>query len=251
MGQLGELILLDANVPETHDKTLPVIRMIDEDGDDTFHRHQRPNSRSGQRTYGLDAGAEEEEALITSTDEQDADQAVHLPPHHDFPAGRPGHSRTTSTSVDLTPSLSESRNRTPLGSRRGSRELAEHALALGKHGRATLTSKSRLSNEFTATRSSFDVELHPAHDRLEVEGNLRVSKSDDGLYGSGGSVPYPSNGSFMRHDPPGESYTQHDDEGEFKPTLRTVRKKSKGQGTAEKAGVILVSRLCTENGRRS
>ncbi|KAJ9099137.1 hypothetical protein QFC21_004016 [Naganishia friedmannii] len=237
---LGELILLDANVPESHDKTLPVIRMIDEEGDDAFPRQQRPNSRSAQRMYALDAGTEEEEALMTSTDEMDIDHPDHKPHHHEFPAGRPGHSRTTSTSVDLTPRFSESRNRTPLGSRRGSRELAEHALSLGKQGKSASSSKSRLSHELTAARSSFDVELHPAHDRLEVGGNLRVSRSDDGLYGSGGGeVPFPNNGFSARDERLDGSYPPRQGDGVPKPKPRTARKKSKGQGTAEKAGVIL------------
>ena len=216
--------------------------MIDEEGGDAFPRDQRPISRSGQRTYELDAGAEEEEALITSTDEMDADHLNHHLHHHDFPAGRPGHSRTTSTSVDLTPSFSESRNRTPLGSRRGSRELAEHALALGKQGRSASSSKSRLSREFTGARSSFDVELHPVHDRLDVGGALRVSRSDDGLYGNGvGEVPDPRSGTFGGDEHHDESYTQHDGTGLPKTKPKRAPQKSKGQGTAEKAGVILVS----------
>lgn len=146
-----------------------------------------------------DGHAEEEEALMASTDENDE--------HGQIPPPRPvsaadKHTRTMSSSVDVTP-LSISRNRTPLGSRRASREL--------EHPFIKKPAKSRLSYEVDRSSLSIDLDV--------MDGNGFAAGAEEALHASLHELEETRNGE--RQSPP-------------RP------RKSKHEGTAEKAGVILV-----------
>lgn len=138
------------------------------------------------------------------------------------------HSRTTSTSVDFTPSLSQSRNRTPLGSRRGSRELPEYPLV--KNGKS---SRSRLSHE--VNRSSLSIDLSDSNGETErgfAEGSML--SAEQALHASLSGLQDEAahtNGHSSRQSPNARP----------KPA-----RKNKHEGTAEKAGVILVSLVSFE-----
>lgn len=173
-----------------------------------------------RREHEAEQGPEEEEALINSTYDLDADgENEHGNRRRSVsPAlARPTHVRSTSTSVDLTPRLAESRNRTPSGSRRGSYDLDEGMSA--KNGRS---SRSGLAHEV---------------DRSSLSGS-------EGKHDLGDASFDPS---F-----PGESY-EVPVNGELDATLNgngrqsiphhRPSRKPKSNGTAEKAGVILVSRV--------
>lgn len=142
--------------------------------------------------------AEEEEALMASTDELDDDGNVPRP-RSISPANLQKHTRTTSSSVDLTP-LSQSRNRTPLGSRRGSRELSEHPKR----------PRSRLSHEVDR---SISIDLNDGENGFAVG-------AEEALHASLHNLQEETNGH-----------------------ARARPRKNKHEGTAEKAGVILVSCL--------
>jgi hypothetical protein len=190
--QLGELILLDST--PANGEALP-INMID---------RSREASLAVERDFSRhDGHAEEEEALMASTDEND--EQGQIPPPRPVSAADK-RTRTMSSSVDVTP-LSNSRNRTPLGSRRASREL--------EHPFINKPAKSRLSHE--VDRSSLSIDLDG------MDGNGFAAGAEESLHASLHELEETRNGA--RQSPP-------------RP------RKNKHEGTAEKAGVILVGRCC-------
>lgn len=186
--------------------------------------HDLPRIIFDRREHDAEQRPEEEEALMNSTHDldHDGDNEHGNRRRSVSPAlGRPTHVRSTSTSVDLTPRLAESRNRTPSGSRRSSHDLDERMLA-----KNVRLSRSGLAHEV---------------DRSSLSGS--EGKHDLGDYSSDPSFPgesyrVPVNGeldaSLNGHEQ--QSMSQH------RPS-----RKPKSNGTAEKAGVILVSRLKDAN----
>lgn len=231
LGQLGELILMDTTPAEEIHDALPVINMIDRSREASLaldrsrspaglSDHDLPRIVLGRREHDAGQGLEEEEALMHSTDEHehDADDGYREAARRRSvsPAlGRPTHVRSTSTSVDITPPWTESRNRTPSGSRRGSHDIDDHILS--KNGRA---SRSGLAHEV---------------DRSSLSGS--EGKNEIGDVTFDGSFPGGSHSASINgeHGINGHGHDQ-------RPISKSRRsRKPKSNGTAEKAGVILVS----------
>jgi hypothetical protein len=220
---------MDSNPAEATLDALPVINMITQSRETSLSLdrsrnpiglsdHDLPHITLSRREHDAVEGPEEEEALMASTDENEHDS------EHDFarrrsvsPAlGRPAHLRSASTSVDLTHGRADSRNRTPSGSRRGSHDLDDYVL--GKNRRS---SRSGLAHEIDKSSLS------------DSEGKREIGEeSFDGSF-PGGSYPPPVNGAN------GTNGNRH----VHPPVKARASRKPKSNGTAEKAGVILVSLL--------
>lgn len=221
---LGEWILLDTSSSSKSGRHTPIPQI-----------HSSGEAIEMQESSRLSmslAEHEDERALMKSADIIEEDEEVHESPQRLVNAG---HSRTGSSSaLALSSSVSTPHNRTPSGSKHGSRENLNRLVTQGQR---------------TPDRISFD---RPNH-RTISPSPLHHSRSDDSLQG----LMDTSDSASMRTIP--IDTTPNDDDGgggiriaindgSDDATRRGIRRRNhrprkeagnSGQNTAEKAGVIL------------